>query len=83
MSEGEDDPLLRLFQRLRGALRPLGIQVDPVVLLLWRDAQASGKNGLFTAFGEFSPEVTRRLLAFADELRADTADEPTDPDQPS
>lgn len=71
----DDDPLLALFQRLRETLAPLGIQVDPIVLHLWRDSQARG-TGLFTRSGQFSPEVTARLLELARELAAETGDAP-------
>jgi hypothetical protein len=72
----KDDPLLHLFQRVREALRPLGIQVDPLVLMLWRDSHARGR-GLFTQAGLFAPEVTVRLAELARDLAENTDHPPT------
>jgi hypothetical protein len=80
--DSKDDPLLHLFQRVREALRPLGIQVDPLVLMLWRDSHASGR-GLFTQAGLFSPEVTVRIAELARDLAENTADPPSGEQRPS
>ena len=71
----KDDPLLNLFQRVREALRPLGIQVDPLVLMLWRDSHTRGR-GLFTQAGLFAPEVTVRLAELARDLAENTEQPP-------
>lgn len=77
MAHDEDrDVLLRLFLQLRDALAPLGVEVSPLVLALWRDAHDSRTGGLFMMSGEFNPHAVRRLIAFADELRVNTADAP-------
>jgi hypothetical protein len=71
-----DDPgaarLVDLFQQLREALAPLGVYVDPGLILLWEDARHR-RCGLFTRTGDFTPAVAERFLEFASALEAMTA----------
>ena len=71
-----DDPgaarMADLFQQLREALAPLGVYVDPMVLLLWEDARIR-RAGLFTPDGRFKPAVAQTFLEFAASLAAATA----------